>query len=47
MGSFASFTIGVMVGIYLDQTHKVPNVEKWIKVGIRKIKDWEEGTRKS
>jgi hypothetical protein len=41
-----SFFIGVVVGVYLDQSHKMPNVEKWAKVGIRKIKEWEENSRK-
>jgi len=42
-----SFLLGVVVGTYLDQTHTMPNIEKWIKLGIRKIKEWEETTRKS
>jgi hypothetical protein len=41
-----SFFIGVVVGVYLDQSHSMPNVEKWVKVGVRKIKEWEENSRK-
>jgi Domain of unknown function (DUF4535) len=38
---------GVAVGIYIDQSHRVPNIEKWVTFGIKKIKEWEEQTRKN
>ena len=37
---------GIVAGIYLDQTHKMPHIETWVKRGIRMIKEWEEKTRK-
>jgi len=47
MVKVGSFLLGVIAGVYMDQSHSMPNVEKWVKLGIRKIKDWEEQTRKS
>jgi hypothetical protein len=41
-----SFFVGIVIGVYLDQSHSMPNVEKWVKVGIRKVKEWEENSRK-
>lgn len=46
MGHLSSFFFGIVVGVYLDQTHRVPNVEKWVKAGIKKVSDWEERSRK-
>jgi len=46
MGNLSSFVMGMVLGVYLDQTHKMPNVEKWVKMGIRKVKEWEEYSRK-
>jgi len=46
MGHLSSFVIGIVVGVYLDQSHKMPNVEKWVKIGIRKAKEWDEYSRK-
>jgi hypothetical protein len=46
MGHLSSFVIGIVVGVYLDQSHKMPNVEKWVMAGIRKAKEWEEYSRK-
>jgi len=46
MGNLFAFVCGITVGIYIDQTHKVPSVEKWLRYGIKKIRDWEERTRK-
>jgi len=37
---------GVVLGVYLDQTHKMPHIETWVKRGIRIIQEWEEKTRK-
>ena len=47
MVKIGSFLLGIAVGIYMDQSHTMPNVEKWVKMGIRKVKEWEEQTRKS
>ena len=46
MRHLSSFFFGIVVGVYLDQTHRVPNVEKWVKMGIKKVSDWEERSRK-
>jgi len=40
-----SFFVGIVIGVYLDQSHNMPNVEKWAKIGIRKVKEWEEYSR--
>jgi len=47
MVRLGSFLLGVVMGTYLDQTHKMPNVEKWVKIAVRKIQDWEEHSRKN
>ena len=47
MVKVGSFLLGMMVGVYMDQSHKMPNVEKWVKLGIRKIQEWEQQTRKN
>jgi Domain of unknown function (DUF4535) len=46
MARIGSFLFGIAVGVYTDQNYTLPNVEKWVKVGIKKIKEWEENTRK-
>lgn len=46
MVKVGSFLFGLAMGVYLDQSHTMPNVEKWVKWGIRRIQEWEEKTRK-
>lgn len=46
MGRLSSFFVGCVVGVYMDQSHTMPNVERWVQIGIRKLKEWEEKTRK-
>jgi hypothetical protein len=46
MVRITSFVLGCMVGIYMDQTHKMPNMEKWVKQCIYQLKQWEEKSRK-
>ena len=46
MNKFGIFVAGVIVGVYLDQSHTMPNIEKWAAFGFKKIKEFEETTRK-
>ena len=46
MSKVTSFFVGCFVGVYLDQSHTMPNVERWVQRGIRALKEWEERSRK-
>jgi hypothetical protein len=46
MSRITTFVVGVIAGVYLDQSHKMPNIERWVSLGVRTIKEWEERNRK-
>jgi hypothetical protein len=46
MSRFSAFVIGLLGGIYLDQSHTMPNIERWVNYGIQTVKDWEKKHRK-
>jgi hypothetical protein len=39
--------VGVVLGAWMEQTYRVPNIEKMAKQGLRQLQKWDEQTRKS
>jgi len=46
MSRVTSFIIGLASGIYLDQTHKMPNIKRWVQYALDTVSEWEKENRK-